>query len=772
MRRKLLSTMTVAVFLCTSVFAQRKEFNGSLVFDSQAHNAVERTAQYPEISRQAHAYQVYSIDAQAFFKHVLEAENTKEFTLNMGQKEWAFTIWKNELRSPNYTHSVMTDHGLIEVAPVPTSTYAGYVNGNPDNWVRINIRPDHVEGMVNVDHVAYSLQSVSVFEASANKQADNNLVVYKMTDLVDFGVSCGGHATAGSSGDNILRDVQHQMQQEQTPDALPANPEATSPLTVTHLSGARKTAAYQCVEIGLAEDYGFVTKAGGVSAGETRLLDIFNYVDGFYDQHQIDYKVVKVYSEATNANTWGSSVASQTLLDNFTSWGPNGFGVTHDQGTLYSTRDFDNSGVIGLAWVGTVCTSQRYGVMEYYSGWANNLSYHAVDETHEMGHNWSCDHDNSSNTYIMYPSLTGTNTTWGSTSTSSIANHKGSRNCLDNGQCVTSTPPATDFVADITDGCGSLTVKFTDMSANNPTQWSWDFGDGGSSTQQNPTHTYSSAGNYTVKLTATNSYGNDTKTKTAYITVGNGNPYASVKGGPVDGTFGGGGYFSTNDLRGLFFDVKKDIVLESVWVDANTSGTRTIEVLSNATANTSDGTVTGTTLITKDVSITAGQGRVTLGFAIPAGTNYFIKFTGTSDCYRNNSGPSFPYNISDGATSLVDITKTNVVGSETSYYYYFYDWSVRQKGCTSTNGLNELSDEISIYPNPAQDRLNVHLGQVPGNRVELTLMNAVGAVVYRNEAVRANSDFSIETGNLAEGIYMLRLTSGGATGTTRVVVSH
>jgi PKD repeat protein len=69
-----------------------------------------------------------------------------------------------------------------------------------------------------------------------------------------------------------------------------------------------------------------------------------------------------------------------------------------------------------------------------------------------------------------------------------------------------------------TSGYAPLTVVFTDASTNNPTSWSWIFGDGGTSTAQNPSHTYTAAGTYTVTLTATNAYGSDSETKTGYIT--------------------------------------------------------------------------------------------------------------------------------------------------------------------------------------------------------------------------------------------------------------
>jgi len=80
-------------------------------------------------------------------------------------------------------------------------------------------------------------------------------------------------------------------------------------------------------------------------------------------------------------------------------------------------------------------------------------------------------------------------------------------------------PPAAEFTGSPTSGTAPLTVQFTDLSANAPIVWSWDFGDGGASTAQNPSHTYTAAGTYTVSLTATNAYGSDTETKLGYISV-------------------------------------------------------------------------------------------------------------------------------------------------------------------------------------------------------------------------------------------------------------
>ncbi len=80
-------------------------------------------------------------------------------------------------------------------------------------------------------------------------------------------------------------------------------------------------------------------------------------------------------------------------------------------------------------------------------------------------------------------------------------------------------PPVAAFTGSPTNGTYPLNVSFTDQSSNNPTSWSWNFGDGGTSTAQNPSHSYNAAGSYTVTLTATNACGSDGETKVNYITV-------------------------------------------------------------------------------------------------------------------------------------------------------------------------------------------------------------------------------------------------------------
>ena len=90
--------------------------------------------------------------------------------------------------------------------------------------------------------------------------------------------------------------------------------------------------------------------------------------------------------------------------------------------------------------------------------------------------------------------------------------------------------PTAAFSASPTSGAAPLAVSFTDQSTGAPTSWSWTFGDGGTSTSQNPSHTYTTAGTYTVSLTASNANGSNTLTRTGLITVGSPPPAGAYSG--------------------------------------------------------------------------------------------------------------------------------------------------------------------------------------------------------------------------------------------------
>jgi PKD repeat protein len=90
--------------------------------------------------------------------------------------------------------------------------------------------------------------------------------------------------------------------------------------------------------------------------------------------------------------------------------------------------------------------------------------------------------------------------------------------------------PTASFGASVTGGQAPLPVQFQDTSSGSPTSWAWDFGDGATAATQHPSHTFSAAGSYTVRLVAANAAGSSAAA-TATVTV----TAAPVTGGPGAG---------------------------------------------------------------------------------------------------------------------------------------------------------------------------------------------------------------------------------------------
>ena len=124
--------------------------------------------------------------------------------------------------------------------------------------------------------------------------------------------------------------------------------------------------------------------------------------------------------------------------------------------------------------------------------------------------------DGSPNATIATP--THTYTILGNyTVTLTVSNDGGSNTTIKYIQ-INPPPPSSSFTSDKTSGQTPLTVQFTDLSTGGPTGWQWDFGDGSSSTAQNPIHTFPpnsgpDNASYIIKLTVTNAGGSTTSQK-------------------------------------------------------------------------------------------------------------------------------------------------------------------------------------------------------------------------------------------------------------------
>jgi PKD repeat protein len=103
-----------------------------------------------------------------------------------------------------------------------------------------------------------------------------------------------------------------------------------------------------------------------------------------------------------------------------------------------------------------------------------------------------------------------------------VTNTDGKSDLIPNGFTITLPPPVPNFTASPVFGTAPLTVQFSDISTNDPFLWSWNFGDGFTSTglnQQSSVHTYNEPGVYNVSLRVRNEGGEVEVTKTNCISV-------------------------------------------------------------------------------------------------------------------------------------------------------------------------------------------------------------------------------------------------------------
>jgi len=235
-------------------------------------------------------------------------------------------------------------------------------------------------------------------------------------------------------------------------------------------------------------------------------------------------------------------------------------------------------------------------------------------------------------------------------------------------------PPVAAFTGSPTTVAPGQSVQFTDQSTNNPTSWSWNFGDGNTSTTRNPSHTYVSSGSYVVSLTVTNNYGSDTETRTGYITVGN-LPVAAFTGSPTTVAPGQSVQFtdqSTNNPTSWSWNFGDGST-------ANTSRnpTHTYNSPGNYTVTLTVTNSYGSDAETKTGYIIVGNSPVAefTGSPRTITTGQSVQFTDQS----TNNPTSWSWNFGDGGTSTshnpshvynsagsytVTLTATNSYGSD------------------------------------------------------------------------------------------------------------
>lgn len=122
--------------------------------------------------------------------------------------------------------------------------------------------------------------------------------------------------------------------------------------------------------------------------------------------------------------------------------------------------------------------------------------------------------------------------------TLNVSNANGQDSTVKADFIITTPAPVADFRADRQSGNAPFVVRFTDLSKGSPDTWSWDFGDGTGSEEQNPSHIYMNEGTYDVRLTVSNQHGSDSvslkdTSSARATTTPSGTPAAAMTSSPL-----------------------------------------------------------------------------------------------------------------------------------------------------------------------------------------------------------------------------------------------
>jgi hypothetical protein len=236
------------------------------------------------------------------------------------------------------------------------------------------------------------------------------------------------------------------------------------------------------------------------------------------------------------------------------------------------------------------------------------------------------------------------------------------------------------------------------------------------------------------------------------------------------------GQYHNNGNYWLRFDAYEPIIIQTVKVFANGEGDRSIAVIDDA----------GNTLDDITVNIPDGESTVELGLEAPAGTGMGLRITsGNPQLWRDGQGSDldFPYAIGDLAT----ITSTSVSNpnNATSYYYFFYDWTVTTQGVscvsdrvpvtvtvevTGVDDVTVLEGALRVHPNPSEGVVRLDWSEFGFGAVTCEVIDMSGRILYSVQANGANELGVLDLNELPRGVHLLKLSSAESSATARIVL--
>lgn len=350
-------------------------------------------------------------------------------------------------------------------------------------------------------------------------------------------------------------------------------------------------------------------------------------------------------------------------------------------------------------------------------------------------------------------------------------NPDGSSNASNTASVEVVVSPTADFEATPRSGSYPLEVTFNNLSEN-ATQYTWDFGDDNSSTDENPAHTYAARGTYTVALTASSDYGSATETKTDYIYVTDQQIVVNFSASPTIGTFPHEVTFtnSTTGATNYSWD----------FGDGNTSTDENpIHTYSEAgiysvklTASNEDFEES----LTKSSYIFVKWPDPIAQFSAAPLTGIdplTVTFTDESEYVQNwnwdfgdgeTSTEQNPEHVYTKGTYQVKLSVSNADGNDTE---------VKENYITvDPNGIPEnWADKLQVFPNPARDFITIQLDNQNQQKTQIELYDLQGKVIFKSvQTQQANVSEKINVSDFEAGSYIIKLQIGNEILMIRVAV--
>ncbi|MDG2095502.1 MAG: M12 family metallo-peptidase [Phycisphaerales bacterium] len=334
-----------------------------------------------------------------------------ELSVMLGDDASRIRFQEHSIRTDAYQLlEQQADGSLLEIEPGPISTYRGSDPRDASMKAALSFEDDGFRVLVLLEDGARWW--VEPLAGKVRNAIETDYAVYRGRDIISPDGFCGVDDSYKLPGLDLIQPFPQGMSRE-----------------------------ILVAEFVADTDYEFYQNYGSSSAVETRINSLMNSINLLYEtQHEIVHEIQAIVVRPQNNDPYSSS-SIETRLDQVRSeWNSIG-NPAHDVVQLFSGQPFDGS-TIGLAYVGAVCSSFEYSVVESDCcgsfGCATDLS------NHELGHNWGANHCECPNN-TMNPSLTCANN-FSTDSRGDISSFRNSiESCLDefqgacctsNGQCI------------------------------------------------------------------------------------------------------------------------------------------------------------------------------------------------------------------------------------------------------------------------------------------------------------------------------------------------